>query len=96
MAIDPGTINLTPEQQRRLAELSERTGRPWPEVLDEALQHVPSGNGSPAPTIGSRSFFDVLAQDGALGAVVDDLPTDLATNPKYMEGFGRARKNGSD
>jgi hypothetical protein len=94
MAIDPGTIHLTPEQQRRLAELAERAGRPWSEVLDEALRRARWSNGNTHAAEGSRSFFDVLAQDGAIGVVKEDLPTDVATNPKHMEGFGLDRRNG--
>lgn len=91
MVIDPKTINLTPEQRQRLAELVERTGRPWQEILNEALQHAFQPNVTTNTTMDSKSFFDVLSQDGAIGAVKDELPTDSATNPTHMEGFGRDR-----
>jgi predicted DNA-binding antitoxin AbrB/MazE fold protein len=43
----------------------------------------------PAPTsaAGIRTLHDALAAAGLLGCI-DDGPTDLSTNPKYMEGFG--------
>jgi hypothetical protein len=39
MAIDIREISLTEEQQRRIAELAEQSGRPWREVLDEQIEH---------------------------------------------------------
>lgn len=40
MAIDPTNITLDEGQRKRLAEMAERTGRPWGELLDEALQRI--------------------------------------------------------
>jgi hypothetical protein len=37
MAIDIREIELTEEQKRRIAELSENTGRSWKEILNEQL-----------------------------------------------------------
>ena len=37
MSVLPEKILLTVEQQRQLARLVEKTGRPWDEVLSEAL-----------------------------------------------------------
>ncbi len=37
MAIDIREIELTEEQKQRLAELAERTGQSWKEVLDQQL-----------------------------------------------------------
>ena len=39
-----------------------------------------------APAVGS-TLHDVLQSLGLLGCI-EDGPTDLSTNPKYMEGFG--------
>jgi hypothetical protein len=41
MSIDFREIELTHEQKRRVAELAERTGRPWREVLDQHLSIQP-------------------------------------------------------
>lgn len=81
-------IELTLDQKRQIAETAERAGRPWPEVLSEALRcYRPpitheNGNGRR-----QKSFYDVMLEDGVLG-IVKDAPPDLSTNPKYMEGFG--------
>ena len=40
MSMNPQEIHLSPEQRRRLVELSEQTGRSWSELLDDALQHL--------------------------------------------------------
>ncbi len=37
MATDIREIELTDEQKRRIAELAERSGQSWSEVLDERL-----------------------------------------------------------
>jgi len=87
MSIPLEEIQLTTEQKRRIAEIADRAGRPWPEVLSEALRAYrpyvsKNGNG-----VQGQSAYDVLMQDGVLG-IADDTPPDLSTNPKYMEGFG--------
>ena len=38
MAIDIRVIELTDEQKRRIADLADKTGRPWNDVLDERLE----------------------------------------------------------
>ena len=40
MAIDPAEITLNDSQRKRLAEMAERTGRPWSELLNEALHKI--------------------------------------------------------
>jgi len=35
------------------------------------------------------TLFDVFEKAGLIGCA-DDLPADLSTNPKYMEGFGKS------
>jgi hypothetical protein len=40
MAIDPAEIKLDESQRKRLAEMAERTGRPWSELLNEALGKI--------------------------------------------------------
>jgi hypothetical protein len=84
MAIDPAEIKLTPEQRRFVAERADKTGRPWPELLEEL---VPS-------TIPATADFGVTAHDvarrlGLLG-MSDEGASDLATNPTYLEGFGES------
>jgi len=35
-----------------------------------------------------KSFYDALNEDGLIGCV-KNAPSDLSTNPQYMEGFGK-------
>lgn len=41
---------------------------------------------TPRPLSGNRTFFDVM-QDCC--GIDKDMPSDYATNPKYMEDFGK-------
>lgn len=91
MLIDPETIQLTEHQRAVLADVADRAGMPWEEVLAEALRsYRPSrsanGNGS-AP----GSFFDSMSD--VIG-VVKNSPADLSVNPDYLDGFGRDREIG--
>lgn len=90
MFVDPTQIQLSPEQQSELAELSTATGKPWPIVLHEALatyRHEEAisknGNGN------SESFFDAASRLGFIGCLKGG-PENLSTNPIYMEGFGES------
>jgi len=70
---------LSPEQMRRLArELESKiasTGKPAAAAAADA----------------EESAFDVASRAGLIGCIqgAPRSPTDLSTNPKHMEGFGR-------
>lgn len=89
MTVDPNQINLDESQRRRLAELSEHEGRPWNEVLSEALGMYRVAKGREVSEVAGRSFYDVMEEDGVIG-IVKDAPEDLSTNPRHMEGFGES------
>lgn len=56
-------------------------------VLDElAIPNVT--NGAHAEGAAGPTAFDVLSKAGLIGCLRGDGPTDLATNPAHMEGFG--------
>ena len=84
MSVSPIQIHLSSDQQLLLAQLAAQTGKPWGEVLTEALRayrpSLPSAEDS-------ESFYDVAARLGLIGCL-EGGPSDLSTNPKYMEGFG--------
>jgi hypothetical protein len=89
MSTSPDQIVLTHEQQKRIALLSDETGRRWDELLDEALSTFrppspPANNDTPPET-----FFDRAKLLGLIGCV-EGGPPDLSTNPIYMEGFGKS------
>jgi hypothetical protein len=83
-------IQLTSEQQETLARLAAQSGKPWEEVLQEALasfeRQAEPANGAPVETVHAA-----LTRLGLLGSVAD-AAADLSTNPKYMEGFGARGK----
>ena len=88
MATDPNFIQLTPEQLALLGQFSVRTGKPPEAVLTDALeQYRPSLAEQPANGATSDSLYHKLARKGLIGCLSGG-PSDLSTNPKYMEGFG--------
>lgn len=90
MSVNAETIELTLDQKRQIAEAAKRAGRPWQDVLADALRsYRPAPIGAEKESGGrEKSFYDVLNEAGLIG-IVEDAPPDLSTNPKYMEGFGR-------
>jgi hypothetical protein len=65
---------LSPEQQERLRR-----------ELDAELDH----NGTQRAA--EETAFDVMNRSGLIGCIkgAPRTPTDLSTNPRHMEGFGR-------
>jgi len=86
MASIPETIQLTSEQHSLLAEITLHTGRPWEQVLSQALREFKSGTVGHAPA--GESVRDAMLRLGLLGCI-KDAPADLSTNPAYLEGFGQ-------
>ncbi len=96
MAIDPAQIELTERQRARLADLAEARGCDYRDLVDELLfgpavmEVTQTANGHVEDDFTEQpSLYNELAKRGILGCF--DGPTDLATNPKHMEGFGRGR-----
>jgi hypothetical protein len=84
MSISPDNIELSAEQKRQLARISEQTGKSWQALLDEALSRLTPRT---AEDSNGDTVLDRLTRFGLLGCITD-APEDLSTNPKYMEGFG--------
>ena len=81
-------IALSDAQRRALAELSDKSGKPWPDVFSEALSaYKPKveANGK-----NGESFSEVAERLGLVGCV--EGPSDLSTNPAYMKDFGQREK----
>jgi len=85
------TIEITPEQKRRIDRLAEQR-RLSPEafvraVLDQGLE---AASGEPGEEqnadIRPGSFLDGI--EHLVGSV--DGPSDLSTNPEHMEGYGQS------
>lgn len=90
MAVDITKIQLSDAERRLLADVAEKAGKPWAEVLNDAL-HQYDRQG--VPTVedghGAESLFDRLTRHGLLGCL-EGGPADLSTNPAHMEGFGES------
>jgi hypothetical protein len=72
-----GTIKaLSPEQMRRVRR-----------QIDRELAH----HAAPADAAHEETAFDVADRAGLIGCIKGGprSPTDLSTNPKHMQGFGR-------
>lgn len=57
-------------------------------VTEEAQQNIENLDLKEANAFGGRSLADIIREIG----FVEELPEDLSTNPTYLEGFGKARK----
>ena len=86
MSISPDQISLTAEQRQLLARLSQQSGKPWDTVLDEALSSF--GQIASVKPQDGESVYDAMLRLGLLGSISDG-PSDLSTNPEYMEGLWR-------
>ena len=89
MSIDPADIHLDREHQRKLAELAEKTGRPWADVLSEALSEYRQTHPAENNGCSEESFYDVASRLGLIGCI-KGCPRDLSANPRHMEGFGNS------
>ena len=85
MATDPSDIRLSDEQKQRLAEAADVTGLSPDQLIEDALRIALRIKGQPGETTG-KTLYDAIAADGAIGCIQGG-PTDVSTNPKYMEGF---------
>lgn len=88
MSISSDGFYLTPEQMTRLTNLAHETGKPLPDVLDDALAAYHPGDSADRQN-GGESFYDAAARLGLIGCI-KGTPPDLSTNKKYMEGFGQS------
>ena len=76
------TVRLNTKLRRRLGRLARDAGKSDSEVVREAVEAYCKTQES-TPTC-----YDLALEAGIIGMVKDG-PSDLATNPKYFEGFGR-------
>jgi predicted transcriptional regulator len=82
------TIDLPDDLAARLAVASEQKHVPPATIVREALERTLRAAPAEAPK--GRTFRDALNEAGAMGCI-DSGVSDLATNPKHLEGFGKWR-----
>jgi predicted transcriptional regulator len=79
------TVRLDDALDQRLKEYTESADVSPSEVIREALEEYLEGHaGKDRQTV---TFGEKLRRSGLIGCI-EDAPSDLSTNPKYMEGFG--------
>jgi hypothetical protein len=82
------TLELSPEEESRLALASRLHGTdPATYAKQLVTEHLPPLE-TEAGDFDGRSVYEVF---GHLFGGVEGLPSDLSTNPKYMEGFGETK-----
>jgi hypothetical protein len=78
------TVDIPDDLYRRAKAEAALRGRKLKELVEEAL-HKPEPDEAEKPA-DQLSFHDLMKD---CCGIVSDAPTDYATNPEYMEGFGR-------
>jgi predicted transcriptional regulator len=76
------SIRLSQALEKQLKALVRKTHRTESQLVREAIEDY-CRNHAKQPTA-----YDVFKAAGLIGTA-RGLPSDLSTNPKYMEGFGR-------
>lgn len=84
-------IELDAELRERVASFAHARGVAPAQLLRQAFDEFEANhNGGHGAETAEESVFDSLNRAGLIGCIDDpNLPTDLSTNPKYLEGFGR-------
>jgi len=83
------TIDLPDELFRRAKSEAALRGRKLKDLIEEGLRLVvemPGGTGEPVATKPTPSAHDLLKE---WCGIIKDGPSDLATNKKYFDDFGR-------
>ena len=83
MVTNPDEIRLSEQQSLFLARQADLTGRSWQSLLE---QFVPTANDGFAE-VRAENAREAAERIGFIEACHGG-PTDLATNPQHMRGFG--------
>jgi hypothetical protein len=88
MATDFNQIELNDQQRHLLANAAVNLGVPWPEVFEKAIAPVAGKHDRDEENGRPESPYRILLQHGLIGCI-EGTPTDLSTNKKYLEGYGK-------
>lgn len=83
-------VQLDPKTQAELEALAQADGTSAERKLSELVHEAHEArarNGAHAESVAEESFLQAAFRLGAVGCVKGG-PTDLATNPKHLEGLG--------
>ena len=78
------TIRVPGSLAKQLRQRSRTQGQTPSELARIALQQYLSAEAKP------RTAYDAFKELGLIGCV-KDAPSDLSTNPRYFEGFGKSK-----
>jgi hypothetical protein len=78
------SVRITKSLEKRLKSLTRSTGRSESEIVRAALENYRPTDEKPA----GENCYEMAKRLGLIGCA-RGMPSDLSTNPKYMEGFGR-------
>jgi hypothetical protein len=86
------TVDIPDELLRRAKSEAALRGRKLKDLVEEGLRHVLERREAPAeteqkPPLPRKGSLHEALQD--LCGIFDDAPSDLSTNPKYFDDFGR-------
>jgi len=76
------SVRISRALQKQIASLARQTGKTESDITRQALEDY-----CQKQTV-QKSAYEGFLQAGLIGDATG-LPSDLSTNPKYMEGFGR-------
>ena len=76
------SFRVSPALRKQITAVMKQSGRTLTEVAQDALAKYCQQE------LATKSAYDLFLEAGLIGDA-QGLPSDLSTNPKYMEGFGR-------
>lgn len=88
---DAGTLRVEPDLCRRIEAFASAAQLSPSEVVRRAFEQFEATHDRPPSEPPEETAFDLLDRAGLIGCLKADPagPTDLATNPDHMDGFGR-------
>jgi hypothetical protein len=81
------TVELPDELYRRTKAEAALRGRKLKDLVEEALRRFLSETAQNKPPLAPAPSLHDAMRDCC--GIIKDAPSDYASNPKYMEGFGR-------
>jgi predicted DNA-binding protein len=97
MSVEPDPISVSlridSDIQQRIETYARAVGATPQEIIRQAFEeYQATHNAAHTEEISEEVVSDILSRAGLIGCVKSKsrTPTDLSTNPKHMQGFGRA------
>lgn len=86
---DFADIQLNDHQRLLLASAADHLGVPWSEVFEQAIAPLAEPIPQSPPLNGkTETPYEIFERLGLIGCI-KGTPSDLSTNKKYMQGYGK-------